>query len=681
LYRQPSNSMRYIKVAIGCCLFLVLGQWKVYSQMNEYNAEEYRTGKELALAELKKFPNPDTNRANALIQVFTRAVFLKQRQEVSPYRSEAMNISRKLGYVRGIAACYLSYAHLYKSGGDKMTALIYLDSALTITANTKEDRLKTLRSNVFQLQGTIYSEQENFHAALNSLFEAIKYADYISQDKLIIQQIAVTNIYVALNNLSKAEEFAKKNVEMVEQLNDTSQLISVYFPLIDIYIARNDLATASNYLDRISGFIPQPREVQLNFGYYLKRGEVNLSQKNYSTAYMYFQQAHKYALIGGHKLSISASLRLLSATALNLGNTEAAKNYALENLALAEEINTKEGKSDALLNLANYYYKTGNASQAFESYQQAIKMKDSLMAETNMKQINILGAIYETDQKQKEILQLQADKEKQAHSVKQKSVLNKVFIGAILVMLAIGYLVQRNYSTHQKIANQQQAFQKLKIVELEKDKQLLAVDAMLKGQEEERSRIAKDLHDGLGGLLSGTKLSFVNVKETLVMTPEHAVYFDKSLSMLDNAIGDLRKVAHNLMPEALVKYGLHDALRDFCDSIQFSTGLKVSYQQFGKKRKLGNTADVFIYRIVQELVNNVIKHANASEIIVQLTMAPDKVSIAVEDDGTGFNKLGMEQTRGAGIANIKYRVQYFNGTWDIVTSPGNGTSVNIELIT
>jgi len=204
---------------------------------------------------------------------------------------------------------------------------------------------------------------------------------------------------------------------------------------------------------------------------------------------------------------------------------------------------------------------------------------------------------------------------------------------------------------------------------------------MLKGQEEERSRIAKDLHDGLGGLLSGTKLSFVNVKETLVMTPEHAVYFDKSLSMLDNAIGDLRKVAHNLMPEALVKYGLNDALRDFCDSIQFSSGLKVSYQQFGKKRKLDNTAEVFIYRIVQELVNNVVKHADASEIIVQLTMSPDKVSLAVEDDGKGFNKLRIEQTKGAGIANIKYRVQYFNGTWDIVTSPGNGTSVNIELQT
>jgi len=527
----------------------------------------------------------------------------------------------------------------------------------------------------------IYFEQENYHAALSNYFEATKYADYIEPDKLITQQIRISEIYLNLHNLAKAEEFARKNLSMIEGSKDTGEILSVYNPLIDIYLIKKEPEKAAAYLDKIAPYIPNPIEVQLNYGYYNNRGLVNLLQKNTSTAYLYFQQAYKYAVQGGHKLSIATALGNLSATALTLGNLEAAKGYGLESLARAEEINTKSAKSAALLNMANYYAQIGDTKKAFETSRQAIQMKDSLIDETNLKQINILGAMYETEQKQKEILELQSEKDKQAHAVKQKSVLNKVFIAAILVMLVIGYLVQKNYKTAQKIANQQQAFQKLKIIELEKDKQLLAVDAMLKGQEEERSRIAKDLHDGLGGLLSGTKLSFVNVKETLVMTPEHAVYFDKSLSMLDNAIGDLRKVAHNLMPEALVKYGLHDALRDFCDSIQFSSGLNVSYQQFGKKRKLDNTAEVFIYRIVQELVNNVVKHADASEIIVQLTMSPDKVSLAVEDDGKGFNKLRIEQTKGAGIANIKYRVQYFNGTWDIVTSPGNGTSVNIELQT
>lgn len=669
-----------MKVIVFISLILLGGQWRAYSQNEDFN-KDYKGNRDHALEELKKYPNPDTFRVIALINIFTKAVFLKQRQEVSPYRTEALMLSRKLNYIRGLAASYLSYAHLYKSGGDKATALLYLDSALAVTTTTTRVGLLGLRSNCFQLKGMIFFEQENYHAALNNYFEATKYADYIDQDRLITQQIRIADIYLNLHNLAKAEEFAKKNLSLIEGSKDTGQIISVYFPLIDIYLTKNQPAEAVIYLDKMAPFIPHPLEVQINYGYYNDRGQVNLLQKNSSTAYIYFQQAYKYALLGGHKVSIATALGNLSATALALGNLEAAKGYALESLARAEEINTKTAKSAALLNLANYYAQIGDTKKAFETSRQAIQVKDSLIDETNLKQINILGAMYETEQKQKEILALQSEKDKQAHAVRQKSVLNKVFIAAILAMFLIGYLVQRNYKTRQKIANQQQAFQKLKIVELEKDKQLLAVDAMLKGQEEERSRIAKDLHDGLGGLLSGTKLSFVNVKETLVMTPEHAVYFDKSLSMLDNAIGDLRKVAHNLMPEALVKYGLHDALRDFCDSIQFSSGLKVSYQQFGKKRKLDSTAEVFIYRIVQELVNNVVKHADATEIIVQLTMSPDKVSLAVEDDGKGFNKLRIEQTKGAGIANIKYRVQYFNGTWDIITSPGNGTSVNIELQT
>ena len=379
-------------------------------------------------------------------------------------------------------------------------------------------------------------------------------------------------------------------------------------------------------------------------------------------------------MAGGHKVSISTTLRFLYSTALKLGNSVAAKNYALQNLELAEEINAKTGKIEALTNLSDYYNEAGNKSKAFALISQAMQLKDSLIAETNIKQVNILGAMYESDKQQKEIFQLQNEKEKQIAAVKQKSTLNKVFIAAIIVLLIFSYLAYKNLKNIKKIADQRQEIQQQKIAELEKDKQLLAIDAMLKGQEEERSRIAKDLHDGLGGFLSGTKLSFLNVKEKLVLSPENSALFNKSLSMLDNTIDDLRKVARNLMPEALVKFGLNEALRDFCDSIQSSSGVKVVYQQFGETRTLDKTAEVFIYRIIQELVNNSIKHADANQIIVQFTMSSEKTGITVEDDGKGFDKKDMAHTRGTGMANITYRVQYFNGTMDIVTSPGNGTS-------
>lgn len=315
----------------------------------------------------------------------------------------------------------------------------------------------------------------------------------------------------------------------------------------------------------------------------------------------------------------------------------------------------------------------GNYEEAYRYLEKHSYLYGSLVSENNFKQLSGIEHKYEILKREKEILGL--------HSVnRQKAMVNKILIASAVTLLIISLLGYRNFKNKQRVTQQQQELQQQKIAELEKDKQLYAIDAMLKGQEEERSRIAKDLHDGLGGMLSGTKLSFINMKENLVLTPENIVLFDKSLSMLDSTISDLRKVAHNLMPEALVKFGLEEALRDFCNSIQSSAGLNVVFQQVGEKRKLPNTAEVFTYRIIQELVNNAIKHADATQIIVQLNVNTHQLSITVEDDGKGFDINKIANSKGNGMDNIKYRVQYFNGTLDIVTAPGSGTSVNIELM-
>ena len=307
-------------------------------------------------------------------------------------------------------------------------------------------------------------------------------------------------------------------------------------------------------------------------------------------------------------------------------------------------------------NLADMQAFKGDYKNAYENLQYYTKYNDSLFSQKNKNAIAKLES-------EKEVLELKTKNEK-------KATLNKILIGSSIGLLLISFLGYRNFRNKRKLQN-------LKISELEKDKQLLAIDAMLKGQEEERSRIAKDLHDGLGGLLSGTKLSFTNMKENLLLTPENAIQFEKSLSMLDTTIADLRKVAHNLMPEALVKFGLNDALNDFCSSIQLASNIKVDYQKIGLERKIGNTAETFIYRIIQELVNNAVKHAEAKEILVQVAFTNNKIIVTVEDNGKGYDK-NLAST-GDGLDNIAYRVKYLSGTIDTVSSPNNGTAVNIEL--
>ena len=133
---------------------------------------------------------------------------------------------------------------------------------------------------------------------------------------------------------------------------------------------------------------------------------------------------------------------------------------------------------------------------------------------------------------------------------------------------------------------------------------------MLKGEEQERTRLAKDLHDGLGGMLSGIKYSFQTMKGNLIMTPENKQAFERSMDMLDSSIKEMRRVAHNMMPEALVKFGLDTALSDFCNDINKTGALNVSYQSLGLENEIiEQTTAITIYRIVQELINNTMKHA------------------------------------------------------------------------
>jgi two-component system, NarL family, sensor kinase len=229
------------------------------------------------------------------------------------------------------------------------------------------------------------------------------------------------------------------------------------------------------------------------------------------------------------------------------------------------------------------------------------------------------------------------------------------------------------------LAKQQGELQQQHIRDLEKDKQLVAVDSMLKGQEDERTRLAKDLHDGLGGMLSGVKFSLMNMKSNLVINHENVIAFERSLDMLDTSIQELRRVAHNMMPEALVKFGLDEALKDYCDNINNAQVLNVKYQSFGMGNRIENTTEIIIYRIIQELLNNIFKHARANEALVQLIREDGRISITVEDNGKGFDVKILEKSKSSGWANIRSRVNYLKGKLDIISEDNKGTSVNIEV--
>ena len=170
------------------------------------------------------------------------------------------------------------------------------------------------------------------------------------------------------------------------------------------------------------------------------------------------------------------------------------------------------------------------------------------------------------------------------------------------------------------------------------------------------------------------------MKDNMIITAETADRFERTMGMLDQSISELRRVAHNMMPESLMKLGLDTALQDICHGTNQNGKLNLKYQSFNlDDASIPKSTASVIYRIIQELLNNMLKHAGADEALLQLVRNGNALSITVEDNGKGFDKEILQSNTGIGFSNLQNRVTYLQGVLDIQTAPGNGTSVNIEI--
>ncbi len=625
-----------------------------------------------AIKELEKLPKSDTTRLRQLIKVINIPIFKAGKERVMNYYFEAKALSKKLNSKQNMAHCYFFMGVYQKSKMNYGGAIKYLDSMSVLTQNSADTTLQMLNAFSYYQKGHIYNASENYYSALANFFEALKFYNTKNSQRSRYSYKTIGNIYYNLHNYAKSNQYNKAFLTQCLLAKDTPSALDASILLAQTYIELNKIDSAKYYLSLLKTAVNDSLDNTLVFAYYQKVGLIHYLENNFSEAETNFKKALTFTTDPMHSATKAYILGFYARNELKRGNTSKAKMIADEYLLIAETNNIKNHLVDAYATVSDCYQKIGNTPKALEYLQKSVVIKDSLLTETNLRQANTLASIYEVEKKEKEILKLQSQSEIQEVNLKKESFLNKILFGGALALIIIGLLGYRNFINRQKI-------QQLKITELEKNKQLQSVDAMLKGQEDERNRIAKDLHDGLGGMLSGVKISFTTMKENLVMSAENVSVFEQSISQLDSTISELRKIAHNLMPEALVRFGLHDAIKDFCTSIMSATHINIVYENLGEIRKLDNTANTYIYRIIQELINNAVKHSNPKQILVQITTTPNKTLLTVEDDGYGMDASKMAISKGIGITNIQHRVNYFKGNVTFENKNPQGTSVNIEL--
>lgn len=386
----------------------------------------------------------------------------------------------------------------------------------------------------------------------------------------------------------------------------------------------------------------------------------------------YLEKAEEYYRSTNDIGSLTNALHTLGVTYFKLKKyNESTKSY-IESLDIATANNSLEGVQFLYESMAQTYAAAKDYKNANEYYIRYMTVKDSVNNQQKSKELFELETKYQSEKKENEIIKLTALKH-------EKNLMLYALSGLLLMLCILGFFVMKNNRNRKLIAEQNLEIKEQHIIELEKERQLIATKSVLKGEESERSRMARDLHDGLGGLLSGVKINLSSMKGNSIISKENADIFDQAIKLLDISITELRRVAHSLMPETLNHYGLKTAFNDFITELSAGTAHGLSFRFSGEDFRYDSQLELTIYRIAQELVNNALKHSSAKNIDLQLITEANRVCLQVVDNGLGFDATA-KSTKGKGLLSIRERVASNNGRFDLESSPGNGTEATVEFI-
>jgi len=319
---------------------------------------------------------------------------------------------------------------------------------------------------------------------------------------------------------------------------------------------------------------------------------------------------------------------------------------------LPMKVNSPELIQAVLTNLSLIYKEKKDFQTALDYKDKSYAHRDSIHNIETRGIIEGLKVSYETEKKETAIVSLK--KEKQLY----------FWLGATGITMSI--LVLLILLFRQRIIHHKKELAEQRISELEKEKQLVAAESLLNGENHERGRLSKELHDGLGGLLTMAKLDLSQLKERMTNETDCVEHV---ITLMNQSIFEMRRMAHNLMPESLARFGLRPVLEEFC-----SNSTKINFHFFGTEKRLNEKEEINLYRIASELINNALKHADASEISVQLLFSEEYISLTVQDNGIGFKITDIRE----GLTTVRSRSELLGATVQIYSEPGKGTEITIE---
>jgi two-component system, NarL family, sensor kinase len=538
-----------------------------------------------------------------------------------------------------------------------------MKSALGI-ANKIGDKEKIAKSTANL--GVAILNQGDYKKGIEYFMKASKLFHENNQPKIELKvDLMIATAYHNAIFFDKSIEYAKLGLKKAIAVKDSASIADANETIANCFIEKEEELRAEPYIKTAYDLFVKLRLVSRVSNCQLAFSRIFFKKKNIDEAIKYAEMAlNSYTKQGNAFYKINALTYLADFYSAKNQNLKAAK-YLKEAEEIADKNNFSQHYPLIFEAQVKNYKKLNDYRNAFFAFEKFQIHNDSLISKDTKMQLQDLDAKYQTEKKQNEINELNSDKNKQKNLIYS-------LIAGFLSVLTLGFIGYRNLVYRKKITESEN-------IQLKQEAQLTATEAIIKGQEEERGRLAKDLHDGLGGMLSSIKYSLNNMSGNVILSEQNAQAFTKTIGQLDSAIVEMRRVAHSMMPEALLKFGLKDAVQDFCEGICQSGQLNVHFQALGLENRLEQSTEITLYRIVQELLNNVMKHAEATEAFVQISQTEHLLTLSVEDNGKGFDVEELNKNKGAGISNIESRVAYLSGKMDIQSNKAEGTSTHIEI--
>lgn len=588
------------------------------------------------------------------------------QQKSLDYGKQAVALARQTNDQTGLSKSLNDLSIIYIDKTLLDSAIILLNEALAIRIALKDS---VGQAAVYNKLGIIYQNRLDLSNALENALHALKLYEALNmkpQQMIIMNNIGI--IHYNLRNFDKSLEIHAQLFKLREQAGDQAGMGQTLVNLGNVHIALGDTTLGMNDHQKAADIFRTLGKREELATALNNIGAFQNQRREYAEARKNLEESLSIRRSINKQKDICSTLILLGEVNTLTGNLKTAEKNLREAMVISRSLELPLERL-CYQKMARLYTELNNADSVF-AYYEKYEILNTKLYEDNLKnEVAGLQTKYETEKKEQEIA-----------SLKQKNIIQELassrqrtyYAAALVIAGVVGislFRYQKNKRFKEKTMLQ---------LELQKQQEQAARD-VIDAEMNERRRIAGELHDGVGQIFSAARMNLSGINTSIHFTnANHQQIFEKTLTLIDDGCQELRSISHAMMPETLLKKGLPEALRELVNRIDQSH-LTINLSIFGVENRFSKTLETNLYRIIQEAINNTLKHAQASTMDIQLSYHNNTLDITLEDNGKGFSVAALDAVKGIGLKNIISRVNVLNGKLDIDSQPGKGTLLAITI--